>query len=310
MTAILGGLGAALAFAIATVCSARSSRLIGAAPVLGWVMLIGLAITIPLLVVAGPVHIPAAILPWLAISGAANVLGLLAVYRALRSGKVGIVTPIVATEGAVAAVIAVIAGEHLTVAVTVTLAIIAAGIVAATAAGAQSVSPAPATAPVSARARRRRAPVAPPMAETLPGSRLGRRAATLYAAVGAVSFGVSLFATAQVGAALPVAWAVLPARAVGVCALAIPLAATGRLRLTRATAPLVLAAAIAEVAGFASFAAGASGGVAVSSVLTSQFAPIAGLGGYLFFGERLTRRQLLAAAVIMVGVGVLAALPR
>jgi len=41
MVAILGGLGAALSWAIATLASSRSSRLIGPISVLGWVMAIG-----------------------------------------------------------------------------------------------------------------------------------------------------------------------------------------------------------------------------------------------------------------------------
>ena len=43
----MGGLGAALVFAVVTLCNARSSRMIGPGPLLGWVMLIGLAILVP-----------------------------------------------------------------------------------------------------------------------------------------------------------------------------------------------------------------------------------------------------------------------
>jgi drug/metabolite transporter (DMT)-like permease len=53
--AILGGLGAALAFATATLCSSRSTRMIGEAPVLGWVMVVGLLAVAPFLVLGrGP----------------------------------------------------------------------------------------------------------------------------------------------------------------------------------------------------------------------------------------------------------------
>lgn len=41
MVAILGGLGAALSWAIATLASSRSSRMIGPISVLGWVMAVG-----------------------------------------------------------------------------------------------------------------------------------------------------------------------------------------------------------------------------------------------------------------------------
>jgi drug/metabolite transporter (DMT)-like permease len=53
MPAILGGLGAAFAFAAATLCSSRSTRMIGEAPVLAWVMVVGAAGVTPF-VLAGP----------------------------------------------------------------------------------------------------------------------------------------------------------------------------------------------------------------------------------------------------------------
>ena len=77
MIAILGGLGAALAWAVATLCSARSSRLIGSAATLSWAMLIGLAVVTPLLLIAGPVSLSGAELGWMAASGLGTVVGLL-----------------------------------------------------------------------------------------------------------------------------------------------------------------------------------------------------------------------------------------
>ena len=46
------------------------------------------------------------------ISGAANVVGLLFAYSAFRRGQVAVVAPILSTEGAMAAVIAVVFGEQ------------------------------------------------------------------------------------------------------------------------------------------------------------------------------------------------------
>jgi drug/metabolite transporter (DMT)-like permease len=53
MIAILAGLGAALCWAAATLCAAQASRRIGALSVLAWVMLIGLAMTVPVAVFSG-----------------------------------------------------------------------------------------------------------------------------------------------------------------------------------------------------------------------------------------------------------------
>jgi drug/metabolite transporter (DMT)-like permease len=52
--------------------------------------------------------------------------------------------------------------------------------------------------------------------------------------------------------------------------------------------------------------AGRSGGVAIPSVLSSQFAVIAILGGVLVLGERLSRRQVGGFAGLLLGVAVIA----
>ena len=82
---------------------------------------------------------------------------------------------------------------------------------------------------------------------------------------------------------------------------------TGRLRLTRAALPFVVGSGLAEVAGVASFAAGARDGIAVSAVLASQFAALAVLFAYVIFRERPTRIQFAGIAAIAVGVAVLSA---
>ena len=134
MIAILGGLGAATVFATATLCSSRSTRMIGPGPVLAWVMMLGSLIVVPWAAVEGvPKGLDAASVRWLAVAGGGNVLGLLLAYSGLRRGKVGIVAPIVSTEGAIAAVISVVAGEQIREGVGVTLGVIAVGILLAAA---------------------------------------------------------------------------------------------------------------------------------------------------------------------------------
>ena len=48
--------------------------------------------------------------------------------------------------------------------------------------------------------------------------------------------------------------------------------------------------------------------MAVPAVLASQFAAVAAIGSYLLFGERLARRQLAGAGLIMIGVAAVAGL--
>ena len=283
MIAILGGLGAALAWATATLCSSRSTRMIGATPVLGWVMVVGLVLIAPVLA-AGPRpgHVDAATAGWLVVAGAGNAGGLLLVYRGLRVGKVGIVAPIVSTEGAIAAVIAMLAGEETSAAIVMTLAVIAVGI---------ALAAKPPSADEPLRDGSGHAPVA-----------------AVYAVAAAFVFGLSLFATGRVSDRLPLAWIVLPARVAGVVAVALPLALAGRLRMTRAAAPFVLAGGVCEVLGVASFTLGARDDIAVAAVLASQFAAVAALAAFLLFGERLGRVQVVGAVVIVSGVAVLSAL--
>jgi drug/metabolite transporter (DMT)-like permease len=278
MIAILGGLGAATVFASATLCSSRSTRMIGAGPVLAWVMILGFLIVVPWAAAEGvPDGLDAASVGWLVVAGIGNVLGLLLAYSALRIGKVGIVAPIVSTEGAIAAIISVIAGEQIAPGVGVTLGVIAAGILLAAATRGAVV-------------------------------RGVDWAVALYAVGAAVSFGFSLYATARVSAALPIVWALLPARVVGVLAVAVPLALTAKLRLTRAALPLVGAAGVAEVVGFLLFAVGSRHGIAVSAVLASQFGAIAGVAAFLLFRERLASVQFVGVAMIVAGVSVLSVL--
>jgi drug/metabolite transporter (DMT)-like permease len=278
MVAILGGLGAAVAFASSTVCSSRSSRLIGAGPALAWVALVGLMITLPAAMLAARPDLGAATVAWLGLAGAGNAAGLLLTYLALRSGKVGIVAPIVSAEGAIAALIAAAAGQPLPAATAAVLAVIAAGVLLA------------GTAREEAETAARRARPA------------------LLAVAAAVSFGLSLYATARIGRTLPIVWAVLPARLVGVVAVAAPLALTRRMRLTRPALPLVLAAGLAEVLGFTLYALGARHDVAISAVLASLFGAFAAVVARVVFAERLAALQLLGVATTIAGVAALSVL--
>lgn len=281
MIAILGGLGAAAAWALSTLCSSRSSRLIHPLSVVAWMMLVGLAIAAPPAALAGiPEALHGSTLAWFMLAGIGNVVGLVLAYYALRIGRVTLVTPLISTEGAIAAVIAILAGESLAPSVGATLSLIAVGICLASV-------PTPG--------------LAAEEASTHP-------TAVALGAAAALAFGAGLYATGRAGAALPSSWVVLSARLVGVVALTVPLALGGRLRLTRRAAKLVAASGVAEVVGFYSYTLGARHGIAVAAVLSSQFAALSLLGAYVLFRERLTRIQLTGVAGVILGVAILAAL--
>ena len=273
MVSVVFGLATAVFFASSSLLSSRAVKIIGSWSTVAWTMLVGLVITLPFLVAAG---VPAGLsdsLGWMLAAGAGNVAGLVLGGLAFRVGKVGVITPILATEGAIAAVIAAALGESIAPIVAFLLLVIVGGIVIA------AIAPDP-----------------EPLEHERPV------AAVLLATGGAIVFGVSLYAAARLSSDLPIAWVLLPARLVGVLALTIPLLLARRLRLTRSTLPLVAGMGFAEVIGFTCFAIGAQYQVAVTSVLASQFAPIAAVMAYVLFRERLGRLQITGVAILVAAV--------
>lgn len=277
MIAVLGGMAAAACWAGALLTAARATRILDPRSVLAWVMLTGLVVVAPLAAAGGvPERLGSRELGWLAAAGAGNVLGLLLNYGALRVGKVSIVGPISSSEGAIAALIAIAAGETIGVGVGAALGLVAAGVVLA--------------------------------AVTRGGGSGDPLRAALLACGAALCFGGGLYAIARVSAALPLVWALVPARVLGVAAVALPLVASGRLRITRRALPLVAASGLFEIGGFAAFALGSRHGIAVAAVLASQFAALAAIASFVLFRERLTRVQLAGVVAISTGVAILSAL--
>ncbi len=283
MVAIVGGLGAAISWAIATLASSRSSRMIGPISVLGWVMAVGLATAIIPALVARPIALSLPMLIGLVVIGLSHNIGLLLAYAALSIGRVSIVAPIAATEGALAAVLSIVFGEPLAAPTLLLLAAIAVGVVLAAA---------------------ERAADRPDAANIAPSQ--NRRAAVL-AMSAALVFSVGLLLSGRLGAAgVPPAWVMVVSRSVGVVLIVVPLIVTRRFQLTRRALPLVVVTGVLEVVGGAIYVVAASESVAVAAVLSSQFAAFAALGGFVLFGERLQRLQLVGVVTVAIGVSLLA----
>jgi drug/metabolite transporter (DMT)-like permease len=284
MISVLGGLGAALAFTVSIMVSARASRLIGASSTVAGAMAVGLAIGLPVALASAPVpELTPDALGWSALAGVCNVVGLLLTYTAYRIGAVGIISTIASTEGAIAALFAVLAGEALQPGSGPVLGVIALGVAMAATGGHEEEEGREITRSQAARAA----------------------ALTLCASV---MFGLGLFAAGRVSELLPGAWPILPARVTGVLLVTIPLGLAGRIRMTRAAAPFVVATGVAEIVGFGAYAIGARDSIAVTSVLTAMFAPFATVAAFVFFRERLGRREILGIVLVasgVIGLGVL-----
>lgn len=289
MVAILGGLAAACSWAFATLASSRSSRMIGPWSVLGWVMTIGLVVAIVPAFLVKPVDLDTPKVVGLIVLGLCQNIGLLLAYYALQVGRVSIVAPITATEGALAAVLAVILGEPLALTTAVVLGLIALGVV------------------MAAVERPREDGLVDPT-RTARDIANPRRAIFLAIAAAAV-FSVGLVLSGRLGAAgMPPLWVLVASRSVGFLMIALPLILRRQFLLTRPAFPLVLLAAILEAAGTGLFVIAASSDIAVAAVMSSQFAAIVAVGGFLLFGERIQRIQVAGVALIAVGVTLLSVL--
>lgn len=302
--AIVGGLGAAICWALATVASSRSSRMIGSRVVLAWIMIVGTVVGLPLALVSGvPTDIPPEAPVLLLVAGLAYSAGLYVAYRALVIGKVGIVAPIVATEGALAAVLAVALGDTLGVQAGLLLAVIAVGVILS------AIEPARPDVPagdIELAADALDGP-APASATTVPVHEEHPREAVVLSILAAAIFAVGLVASGKAAALLPPIWVALAARLVGLVVVAAPLIVQRRLTLTRAAAPLVVLSGVGEIVGSTLSAWGAQESIAVVAVLGSQFAAIAAVLAFFLFGERLSRTQVIGVVLIIAGVTALAA---
>lgn len=281
MAAVAGGLGAAIIWAIGSIGASRAARAIGPPRTLAWVMLVGLCLMAFVLPFSRKPSLTVNSTVWLVLGGVGNVGGLLLMYRALRLGQLGVVMPIVTTEGGIAALIAIVAGRTVGAARSVALAATVLGVV------------------LTASSRRSPAADSP---------RYEDRRAAGWASLAALSFGIGLYATGRAGGLVPLAWAVVPPRVVGVLAVTFPLALSGRLARPHGCIRWLLLSGAAEVGGFFAYAAGARHGIAVAAVLATLTGTFGAAIGWVLFEERLRAQQLAGIVVIFAGVAALSAL--
>ena len=105
--------------------------MIGALQAMAWVQLIGFALVLPIAVWEGsPPGRPRARSAWIVIGGVGITVGITFAYAALARGAVSVVAPVMAIEGALAALLSVALGEHIAFATAVGLAIVVAGMLA------------------------------------------------------------------------------------------------------------------------------------------------------------------------------------
>jgi drug/metabolite transporter (DMT)-like permease len=305
-------------WAIATLASSRSSRMIGSRIVLAWIMIVGTVIGIPFgLAVGIPTDVAPEAYALLLVAGLSYAGGLYTAYTALTIGKVSIVAPIVATEGADAALLAVALGDPLAAGAGLVLGMIVAGVVLSSL---ETARPDVLAGDIEIAADALEGPALVtdtdagfgdgplvPTASVAPGDVDHTQRAVILSIIAAFIFGVGLVATGKAAEQVPPIWVAIAVRLVGLIVVALPVILQRRLVLTRAALPLVLIAGTGEIIGSTLSAWGASDNIAIAAVLGSQFAAIAAVMAYLLFGERLSRTQVAGVVLIVVGVTALAA---
>ena len=280
MIALLGGLIAACAWGCSTILAGRASRQIGAESTLGWVGIGGAVLITPIAIWYG---IPDGTtwVDWVLVllGGIGSVTGLRFTYRALSMGKVGVVVAITSTEGAIAAVLAVVLGAPLGLVPAIGIVLASLG-VAAVGFGRHEH-------------------------DTDEMVRDNRRAA-VNAGAAAVIFGTSLYVSGDVGRRVGPPWVVMAARWLGIATIALPLIVTGRFGTARPAIWFGLVAGLLESTGFLGFLWGAEQSVGIAAVMATQYATVATLLSWVILRERLSRLQIAGVAVVVLGVAVLA----
>lgn len=276
MIALAGGGIAALMWGLSTILAGRASRQIGPSSTLAWVGAGGLVLILPIVAWYGVrgdwTWTNVALLIY---AGLSSAIGLRFTYAALARGKVGLVVAITSTEGAIAAVIAVLLGETIGW-------LAAAGIVMA-AAGVSVVG------------------LGRHDDDTDAVVRDNRRAA-VSAGGAAVIFGTALYVSGDIAQKLGGPWVVLSARLTGLLTMGLPLVLRRELQWARPGLWFALAAGLCESIGFLGFLWGAGDGIAVAAVMATQYATVATLLSWVLLRERLSRTQLAGVTVVILGV--------
>jgi drug/metabolite transporter (DMT)-like permease len=271
--AVVFGLLCAASWGSSSIFGARASRTYGALTTTFWVQVVGLLLVLPLALVHGVPDAPDQ--DWLlaAIAGVAYLGGSAAWTYAVRLGAVGIVTMLVATDGAVAALVSAILGENIGLPVGLALAVVVSGVLLAT---------------------------RPSEHVRVTGP------AVVLGLCGAASF-ATVFVAGGHATGLGFLWVLLVARLLS-SVLPLPLVLTRRISLPRLAVGDIGLMAVTDTSGYAFYLLGAERSVAIAAVIGAQYALVTILISSVAFHERLAPIQMVGVAITLTGVATVAAL--
>ena len=277
MTGIVGGLIAALMWGCSGMLAAQTSRRAGPIAVLaiGNVVAVLVFGAAALLIADSPVDAPAGDLALLVGASIGANVGFALMFLAFTRTNVGIVTGVIAADGAFSALFAIlILGEQLRSLTALALAVVATGVVLA--------------------------------ALHLTDNRLVLGAGVLIALFASMAFASSLVASAQVQTVDPL-WIITISRFIGIIVVTLPLMVRhGVPRLPRSILPIVALIPVLDGLGFVAFLVGARDGVAIPAVLAGLNALVSATLAFFLLHERLTRVQVIGIATVAAGMSLLA----
>jgi drug/metabolite transporter (DMT)-like permease len=285
ISALLLGSGTAVLWGWTSFLSAPYSRIAGPVGAFYWTTLAETVISVPLAAATGPPS--GTVGDWLLVfaSGVAYAGGMALWLFAVSRGRVSVVVPIVATDGGIAAVLSVLAGAKLSVALAIAMAAMVAGIIFVTAAEKADAD------------------------EELQFTDRGPRPLPQLVALGlaaAVCFGLVFFTSGH-ATSVPAFWVVAGARCSQLICASVALVWVRPKRLPRSVWHYLAIFAVTDIGGYVLFIRGARFNPAIASVAASQYAALAVLGGLVVYGERLGRRQGYGIALVLAAVAAIAA---
>lgn len=271
---VLLGIAVAVIWGLPDVSLARAVRSIGIVATVIGSLAIGLAITLPLALFADPPTITTRGAILIVAMGALTLAGYLVGFSAFKIGKVSVVAPIIACEGAVAAVVSIaFFGEELQPIVLLLLPLAVVGVVLAAMSGGDDGS-----------------------------------GGAIRASIAAVIWGGILLLAAPVADEVGVIWGFLLVRIVALL-IALPIGLRMRVTTHARRNPWNVAAwGVGDsVASLLYVAAADRGPVAVASVLAAQFATVGVIAGMVILKERLRGRQWVGIVLVIGAVTGIAA---
>jgi drug/metabolite transporter (DMT)-like permease len=250
---------------------------------LAWVNLVAMVIvvTAALLFDGIPRDVPGTEVAWVAIYGLAIVGALAAAFKSMTLGPVGLVSPVISTEGAFATLLGLALGETVGGITGLALGVIVIGIVLS-------------------------AIDTDPLGGGMLAATAVNRKALSIGLASAVLFAITLVAASRTDT-LGVLWTIAIGRIVGVLFISVPVLVRERFRRPVGAWRMLGINCAGDLAGFSLFILATEDGVAVPAVLASQYATLTALFGYFVFHERLKSWQWAGVALTIAGTAIVGA---